>query len=164
MGPFAYADNYIDDKKYDNFLIDQSYNAEIKIDENSLIIEKETAEEIRRSIGNTEETKETEETEEDNEKIEEIEEKRKVFTGNIDLNGSNFSRTANEIYIDIIEVLNSSLNRKIDISIDIRAEDPDGFDKNTERLLKENATNLNFKIIILNNEKRSITVIIFVIY
>ena len=66
------------------------------------------------------------------------------FTGHVETDSTRFFRSTNDIEKEILKHLNLATGTRVKITIHIEATNPDGFNQNTEGILKENGRTLSF--------------------
>ena len=151
-GPFAYASNYLEEKElYENLIIQNKLDANISIDNSSLILRKDIAEKNEIKLNGSNSIKgDSSNNQISSDLIEKpitpvMETLPKQFDGEIAINSDNFAKKIHRIYTEIIEpIKREDENANIDITINISAKSSKGMNKLLERTLNENANNLNF--------------------
>jgi uncharacterized protein len=150
-GPFAYAVNWDDGKQiYQGLIIDQSGNAPIIIDSDSVIIRQEIAESYRQknedpiNIGDDSTSNTEPEDSDETVPILEPQHQPTRFFGTVMISPERPARDIHQIVEGIIEQLTTMPNAEVSINLEIDAEIPSGLDRNKVRTLMENATTLGF--------------------
>ena len=155
-GPFAYADGYDEGSdQYQGLVIEAGGMVNVAVTETSLIVRPDVAETYRVTVqpppnGGGDEAVASprpgspENTPEDEEPAAPAEVRPRQFKGRIALSATRSINDMGKVAEAIVEQLTSVPGAKVELWLDIEAESPDGFDKDKQRTLLENANTLGF--------------------
>lgn len=155
-GPFAYAEGWDENKKsYLGLLVHKAQNPLIVIDDSSVIIKPDVAETILDDMSAKEKANTTEASEDttqnpaipvdgDTKSTDLSESKPTRFMGSVNISSDRPARDVHQIVEAIIEQLTTIPDCEVNITLEIDAESPQGFDKSKVRTLMENANTLGF--------------------
>lgn len=153
-GPFAYAERWDDiDGVYRGLLIDNSENALVIIDTDSVIIKPDVAKKHRIKYEAILEEKDTHkrfsesdssQSNETAEKKNEVDDNPTRFIGTVLISSDRPARDMGNIVENIVEQLTMLPGSNVSLKLEIDAEVPNGLDRDKVRIIQENAISLNF--------------------
>lgn len=153
-GPFAYAERWDESsEKYLGLLIDNSKNAHIIVDRDSVVIKPDVAERHRPGpvLPPSSEEESSRDSEEDHEQSnagEKPDQEKAAsptrFIGTVMISSERPARDMHQIVEAIVEQLTTIKGSEVSLKLEIDAEVPGGLDKNKLRTLMENAATLGF--------------------
>ncbi len=151
---FGYAGSVSDSGEYRGLVFGDPM-PQIQLNDSSVLIKKEEAEQLEREISKTEEKNGTEETggdsdskdddktTDDKPREEDVNKSKKRYYASMELDPLRFTSQAGQIGENIVAHLQAHKDAKVKITVDIQADSDSGFNDDLVRTVSENSNALN---------------------